>query len=122
MLIVTHMNFLQADLEKNPIVQLSVSPDIPAQDETINHKVLKYEVLDTKTGSLLLLQLRNLETGEEYTYSFPDIKYVEQINNNKYYLHCLNRNKIDEFNQTKKITDSDFFESAPTFIYRILIF
>ncbi|WP_199880576.1 hypothetical protein [Bacillus massiliglaciei] len=100
--------FLESDLKKFKCIQLSYSPNIPGPDEIILHFVLGSQVLETKTGYLLLIDVRNSETNEEYTYSFPDIQDVEFNTNTrypdgaKYYLHCLQRENLEEIRRLKK--------------------
>jgi len=96
--------FLLADLERFEYLQLSQQPDVPGKDELINHRLIGKQVIETKKGLILVLELENMDTGEKYNYSYPDIINVE-MNNNwsehmvKYYLTCINREKEYEINQ-----------------------
>jgi hypothetical protein len=88
--------FFETDLKNYKIAQLSLTPGVPGKDEVINHQIISHQMLETKSGRLLLIDLKNLDTGEEYTYSYPDIQKIDVNSNSnpefqKYYITCLNR-------------------------------
>ncbi|MCG3418979.1 hypothetical protein [Oceanobacillus jordanicus] len=87
--------FFKNDLQTSKTVELSMYPNIPGIDEVIQHKLLGHQLIETKNGYLLLLDLENPDTEEKYTYSFADIKEVDPQNFSqdfsKYYLYCYNR-------------------------------
>ena len=121
---------LKADLRPGNIVLLSMFPDIPGRDELINHKVIEANFEETRTGLLLTIKLENCDTNQLYTYVYPDILNIEMPNNFKYYLHCINRSELPEYesnkitellNEKKNIDEYDFYLNAPTQINRILI-
>lgn len=89
-------------------VELSTDPDIPGDDERILHTIKGHDVIDTKTGSLLLVYLENPLTGEEYTYSYPDIVKTEFVNrsdlHDKWYIYSLDRSEFKNENRNKKMT------------------
>ncbi|MDL5022661.1 MULTISPECIES: hypothetical protein [Bacillus amyloliquefaciens group] len=86
-------------------LELSVEPDIPGEDEQIPHEIKGHEIFETKTGVLLLIYLKNQETNEEYTYSYPDITRVELINSSdrhyKWYIYSLDRSEFKNENYKK---------------------
>ncbi|MGE7750685.1 hypothetical protein [Lysinibacillus fusiformis] len=121
---------LKSDLSPGNIVQLSMSPDIPGRDELINHKVIDANFEETRSGLLLTIKLENCETKELYTYVYPDILEIEMPSNFKYYLYCIDRSKLAEYemkkseellNAQKDIDVYNFYLNAPTQISRILI-
>ncbi|MEC1406674.1 hypothetical protein [Bacillus halotolerans] len=88
-------------------VELSVEPDIPGKDEQILHEIKGHQVFETKTGALLLIHLKNPETNEEYTYSYPDITKVELTNwsdrHDKWYIYSSDRSEFKNDNYKKQM-------------------
>lgn len=96
--------FFENDLKNCKIAQLSLTPDVPGKDELINHQIIGHQLLDTKSGKLLLIELKNMETSEKYTYSYPDIQEIKLNSSSnaefqKYYLTCLDRKKAFEIQE-----------------------
>ncbi|WP_280146575.1 hypothetical protein P5494_005415 [Bacillus velezensis] len=89
-------------------IQLSADPDIPGLDETINHTIKGHDIIETKTGSLLLVHLKNPENDEEYTYSYPDIVKTELVNHSdrhdKWYIYSLDRSEFKHETRNKRMT------------------
>ncbi|EYB35400.1 hypothetical protein ACPZJV_03625 [Bacillus velezensis] len=89
-------------------VELSTDPDIPGPDERILHTIKGHDVIETKTGFLLLVHLENPQTGEEYTYSYPDIVKTEFVNHSdrhdKWYIYSLDRSEFKHETRYKKMT------------------
>ncbi|PAD69926.1 hypothetical protein CHH83_05835 [Bacillus sp. 7586-K] len=111
--------FFKSDLETSKTVKVSMYPNIPRIDEEIFHELLGHQLIETKQGYILLLNLRNPDTKEEYTYGFSDIQEIEPNRNfspeaSKYYLHCTNRaikNKLIDIRESMEngldITDEE---------------
>lgn len=87
--------FFKNDLQTSKTVEVSMYPNIPGNDEVIQHKLLGHQLIETKNGYVLLLDLENPDTEEKYTYSFANIKEVNpqgfSQDFSKYYLYCYNR-------------------------------
>lgn len=88
------------------VIQLSNVPNIPDVDERIDHIILGHKFIDTSTGLLLLVDLKNPDNDSRYTYSYPDIQFIERNNNSgpkfqKWYLECLDRNRDKENDSTQ---------------------
>lgn len=85
-------------LESYSTVELSMSPDIPGADERILHRIKGHQIIETKMGAILLVDLKNPETDEEYTYSFPDIIDIELMNwsdkHHKWYIYSVDRSDL----------------------------
>ncbi|MDF9496320.1 hypothetical protein P5772_28350 [Bacillus cereus] len=89
-------SFFESSLSTCKTLQLSLIPNIPGIDETVNHKLVSYNLKETVSGYLLELNLENLATKEQYTYTYNDIQKIEENGssthqNQKYYIYCLNR-------------------------------
>ncbi|MCY8922383.1 hypothetical protein [Bacillus atrophaeus] len=88
--------------------ELSIEPDISGKDEQILHEITGHQLIDTKTGPLLLVYLKNAKTGEEYTYSYPDIVDVELASfsdkHDKWYIYSLDRSDFKNDKKDKKMT------------------
>ncbi|WP_198512473.1 hypothetical protein [Bacillus sp. mrc49] len=98
---------LKSDLNRLKHIQLSLVPNVPGEDELITHEILNHQIIETKTGVLLLIILKNPNTNEEYTYSYPDIQSVELNSSShpdapKYYLHCLDRWKDTQIKDAQR--------------------
>lgn len=97
------------DLSNHQYIYLSFIPDYP-QIET-KYQLIKYETMSTELGLLLILNLKDNETGENKIFSIPDIDKVELNESStkdfrKYYLHCIvrpNYYKLLELIQRKEI-------------------
>jgi hypothetical protein len=105
-----NLNMFLEDLKVCKRLQLSKQPDIPGEDELIDHQLLSHQIYDTVTGKLMLLKLKNTESGEEYTYCYPDIQDIE-INDastekhQRYYIKCLDRYRAQLINTIQKNKD-----------------
>ncbi|UNK35291.1 hypothetical protein MNO09_10845 [Bacillus sp. N5-665] len=89
-------SFFESSLSNCNTLQLSLIPNIPGKEETVNHKLVSYNLKETVSGYLLELNLENLETKEQYTFTYNDIQKIEENRasthqNQKYYIYCLNR-------------------------------
>lgn len=67
-------SFFESSLSTCKTLQLSLIPNIPGIDETVSFKLLSYNLKETVSGYLLELNLENLETKEQYTYTYNDIQ------------------------------------------------
>lgn len=123
------------DLKQSKKIQLSKNPNLPGDDEKINHEYVNHRVFITNTGSVLLLDLRNISSGEITTYSYCDIESVTLNDHSnetfqKYYITCLNRtNKLyfDDLDGKKKRGynlneyETNMYYKGYNDVYRILI-
>lgn len=97
------------DLSNYQFIYLSFIPDYP-QFET-KYELIKHEIMSTELGALLILNLKDNETGDNKVFSIPDIDKVELNESStkdfrKYYLHCIvrpNYYKLLELNQRKEM-------------------
>ncbi|MGF7490435.1 hypothetical protein ABI952_09155 [Bacillus velezensis] len=93
-------------------IELSTDPDISGLDETIIHIIKGYGSIETKTGSILFVHLENPQSGEEYTYSYPDVVKTECVSrsdrHDKWYIYSLDRSEFKHGTRNK------------TMIYRLI--
>ena len=123
--------FLKEDLHIGATIQVSLTPGVPGLDEQINHEVISCDFKETKSGLLLLMELKNKENKESYVYAFPDIQNIEMHSHaSKYYLYSIDRGKLSDhtlskstklLNEKKYTDDMDIFEDAPRLVNRIII-
>ncbi|MEC1648735.1 hypothetical protein [Bacillus halotolerans] len=103
------MKKLESCFDLFNIVQLSKVPNIPDVDERVDHIILGYDLIETATGLLLLIDLKNSDNNARYTYSYPDIQSIELNNSSgpkfqKWYLNCLDRTEDKENSFAKRLT------------------
>ncbi|MEH7464179.1 hypothetical protein V7166_19465, partial [Bacillus thuringiensis] len=89
-------SFFESSLSTCKTLQLSLIPNIPGKEETVPHKLVSYNLKETVSGFLLELNLENIETKEQYIFTYNDIQKIEYYGgfthqNQKYYIYCLNK-------------------------------
>ncbi|WP_411955135.1 hypothetical protein ACKXGF_05070 [Alkalibacillus sp. S2W] len=84
-------------------IKLSNQPTVPGKDEDILHDYIDHKFYMTNTGLTLLLQVKNEENDEIYTYIYPDIEKIEAHSENsfKFYIDCINRDKKRLYEENK---------------------
>ncbi|MCM3225962.1 hypothetical protein [Terribacillus saccharophilus] len=88
--------FFKRDLENFKYVKFSLNPNLPQIDEEVKHEIRGSKILPAREGFIILLDLVNTETGEQYSHAFCDVVRVEPnrsftSESTKYYITCLNR-------------------------------
>ncbi len=118
-----------SDLKRATWLDLSYDPELHVSEKY--YKLVGYNLFETSTGFLLILELQN-EKGV-VTFSYPDIQTVElnhyeSEEHRKYYLKCIvrsidskykyytRRNRSDITNE-----ELDFLEENKDVIYRITL-
>lgn len=124
-------SFFESSLSTCKTLQLSLIPNIPGKEETVPHKLVSYNLKETVSGFLLELNLENIETKEQYIFTYNDIQKIEYYGgfthqNQKYYIYCLNKHLYNiqhgnELLDGRKLNvsykDNDYID-----IYRIMIY
>ncbi|MDP4087463.1 MAG: hypothetical protein Q8934_23140 [Bacillota bacterium] len=85
------MEFLVDDLENWKYLYISEVPELPRNEKKC--KLLNHHLFETAHGTLLVLELHNVEDDKQITISFPDIEEISlnDLSNSemhKYYLDC----------------------------------
>ncbi|MBH0358223.1 hypothetical protein U9R71_25735 [Bacillus toyonensis] len=121
-------NFFESSLSTCKTLQLSLIPNFPGIEETENHKLVSYNLKETVSGYLLELNLENLETNEQYTFTYNDIQKIEGHGSStyhKYYIYCLNRRLYNEEHSDKLLDgrslDVSYEDNSYVDTYRIMI-
>ncbi|PEP80702.1 hypothetical protein CN581_14505 [Bacillus toyonensis] len=121
-------SFFEASLSTCNTLQLSLIPNMPGIDETVNHKLVSYNLKETVSGYLLELNLENPETKEQYTFTYNDIQKIEENGssthqNQKYYIYCLNRRLYNDANHDELLDgrnlDVSYEDNSYIDVYRI---
>ncbi|GAB6453491.1 hypothetical protein C2L96_13850 [Bacillus cereus] len=122
-------SFFESSLSTCKTLQLSLIPNIPGIDETVSFKLLSYNLKETVSGYLLELNLENLETKEQYTYTYNDIQKIEENGssthqNQKYYIYCLNRRLYSDKHRDQLLDgsklDISYEDNSYIDMYRIM--
>jgi len=105
MALTVDMNYFISRLESSKNFWLSFYPDIPTPEK--KYKLNSYQLIDSITGELLILDMTNVETGEIITFSIPDIIDVQENDyanqsQEKFYFECINRKVEREYNEFVK--------------------
>lgn len=130
---ITLFNLLISDLKKFKFISFSTTPNEPQSDELLKREYISHELINTVTGSLLIISAKNPETQKVETNCFSDIVEVA-INESstatlrKYYLESTNRfrkHQIDKIDfmlkNGQKLSPSDekVYTLGHTDTYRI---
>ncbi|PFJ10220.1 hypothetical protein COD67_21675 [Bacillus cereus] len=121
-------SFFESSLSTCKTLQLSLIPNFPGIEETENHKLVSYNLKETVSGYLLELNLENLETNEQYTFTYNDIQKIEGHGNStyhKYYIYCLNRRLYNDKHSDKLLDGRSlsvsYEDNSYVDTYRIMI-
>lgn len=124
-------SFFESALSTCKTLQLSLIPNIPGKEETVPHKLVSYNLKEIVTGYLLELHLENMETNEQYIFTYNDIQKIEYHGgsthrNQKYYIYSLNKRLYNTQHSNELLDgrklDVSYDDNCYIDIYRITIF
>jgi len=102
--------FFEIDLGKFKYAQFSVNPNIPLLDEEVKHEIRGHQMIATKEGTLILLDLVNTQTGEQYVHAYSEVIDIEANSSSsadfaKYYITCLNKAEVYNLRESRKMLE-----------------
>ncbi|WP_062323888.1 hypothetical protein [Halolactibacillus sp. JCM 19043] len=84
-------------------IQLSLTPNVPGNEENKDRKYIDHEFYMTNTGLVLIIRLVDLddENNEEYNVIYSDIESIEMHDSAhfKFYIECINRDKKGKYDE-----------------------